>query len=137
MRTIIFRLFIGFFVWGTTIVYAYCWYIAYMFYDLKLTFFSILSKGLSIFLLLIWIVLVYISVVLGELCPSIFCKYLKFTLFSIQCVANECRKVCTVAQGLEFVSATAFLKIARTLVVLYFPPVCPLNNQYDGFSFLK
>jgi len=40
-------------------------------------------------------------------------------------------------QGLEFVAATAFLKIAGILVVLCFPPFSPSNSQYKGFSFLK
>ena len=92
-------------------VYAYCWYTAYMFYVLQLTLLSILSKGLSIFLLLIWIVLVKISAVFGELCPSTFCKYLKLILFSIQCIANEWYKVYAVAKGLEMVSVITFLKI--------------------------
>ncbi len=76
-------------------------------------FFRKKSKGLVIFLLFISIVLVYISVVLGEECPNIFCTYLKFTLFSIQCVANKCRKVRTVNLGFEVLGFSISLKMEK------------------------
>ena len=77
---------------------------------------------------------VYISVVRLEAWPSITWIIRKSVPLSNKCVANECRKSCTLKDLLIPAPDNARLNTFRILSTEYLPPYCPSNNQSQSGS---